>query len=74
MLIRTTLRLPQQLKKTAERVAIEENLTLQELFSQALTSFLKTKGRREAKKIIFKTHDLGKPLDNLRRSEYYPKP
>ncbi len=49
MLIKTTLRLKENLKKR--------------------------KGvRKEAKKIIFKTHHLGEPLDNLTRDDFYPDP
>lgn len=74
MLTRTTLRLKTDLKKTAEKLAIEENTSLQEVFNRALGHYLENKAKRVAKKIIFKTHDLGKPLDNLKRADYYSKP
>ncbi len=74
MLTRTTLRLKTDLKKTAEKLAIEENTSLQEIFNRALGHYLENMAKREAKKIIFKTHDLGKPLDNLKRADYYSKP
>lgn len=35
---------------------------------------LKKKVEKEAEKIIFKIHDLGRPIDNLKRAEFYPKP
>lgn len=68
------MRLKTDLKKTAEKLAIEENTSLQEVFNRALGHYLENKAKREAKKIIFKTHDLGKPLDNLKRADYYSKP
>lgn len=30
--------------------------------------------RKKVKKIIFKTHNLGIALDNLRREDFYPEP
>ncbi len=30
--------------------------------------------RKKVKKIIFKTHNLGVALDNLRREDFYPEP
>ncbi len=71
MLTRTTLRIKTNLKKTAEKIAVEENTTLQYLFNRALEDYLETKARRIAKKIVFKTHNLGKPLDNLKRKDFY---
>ena len=73
-LIRTTLRITERLKKDAQRKALEENISLQEIFNRALERYLDDEGRREAKKIIFKTHSLGKPLDNLTRDDYYQDP
>ncbi len=73
-LVRTTLRLEERLKAIAERRALEENTTLQEVFNRALALFLDREGKKKAKKIVFKTHNLGKPLDNLTREDFYPKP
>lgn len=73
-LVRTTIRLREPLKKAAERIALEENTTLQEIFNRALENYMQQEGRKEAKKIVFITHDLGAPLDNLRRKDYYPDP
>ena len=73
-LIRTTLRLKEHLKKRAERKAIDENTSLQEIFNRALDQYLEKDAKKQAKKIIFKTHDLGVNLDNLRREDYYPDP
>lgn len=70
-LIRTTIRLNEQLKKIAERKALDENKSLQEILNSALERYLKEEGIKEAKKIVFKSHDLGKPLDNLTRADYY---
>lgn len=74
MLIRTTLRIEENLKKTAERKALEENTTLQEIFNSALNEYLKKEYKKKAKELVFKTFHLGKNLDNLTRSDYYPDP
>jgi len=71
---RTTLRLNPNLKKAAHRIAIEENTTLQSIFNRALQDYLQKKARTKAKKIVFKTHDLGAPLDNLTRDTIYNNP
>lgn len=73
-LVRTTLRLEETLKNSAERVALEERTTLQDVFNRALKSYLEKESRKKAKKIIFKTHNLGKPLDSLTRTDYYTRP
>lgn len=74
MLVRTTLRLEENLKKDAQRKALEEDTTLQGIFNKALESYLQNQAKKEAKKIVFKTYHLGKDLDNLTRSDYYPDP
>lgn len=74
MLIRTTLRLEENLKKSAERKALEEDTTLQDIFNKALESYLQNQAKKKAKKIVFITHNLGKALDNLTRKDYYPEP
>ncbi len=73
-LIRTTIRLNERLKKSAERKAFEENKSLQEIFNRALERYLEEEGAREAKTIVFKTHNLGEPLDQLTRKSYYQSP
>ena len=70
-LVRTTLRLQGNLKKMAEKRAFEEDISLQEIFNRALASFLESEAQKEVKKIIFKTHNLGKPLDNIKRADFY---
>lgn len=74
MLIRTTLRIRDNLKRSAERKALQDDMTLQEVFNQALEEYLEKDARKQAKKIIFKTHKLGEPLDNLTRDDFYPDP
>lgn len=74
MFIRTTLRLKENLKKTAEKKALQDDITLQEIFNCALEEYLDKDARKEAKKIIFKTHHLGEKLDNLTRDNFYPDP
>ena len=73
-LVRTTLRLKENLKKRAERKALDENTSLQSIFNQALEKYLEKDAKRQAKKIIFRTHNLGKDLDNLTRDDFYPDP
>ena len=72
-LIRTTLRIDQQLKRAAEKQAMEEETTLQAVFNNALEQYLNKSAQAKARKIVFRTHDLGKPLDDLTRGDYYPK-
>ena len=74
MLVRTTLRLKENLKKDAEKRALEENTSLQEIFNRALDAYLEKEAKKEAKKIVFKTHNLGVALDNLTRADFYPDP
>ncbi len=74
MLVRTTLRLKENLKRTAEKKALQDDVTLQEIFNQALEEYLEKDAKKEAGRIIFKTHHLGKPLDNLTRDDFYPDP
>ncbi|OGY28441.1 MAG: hypothetical protein A2Z42_00640 [Candidatus Woykebacteria bacterium RBG_19FT_COMBO_43_10] len=73
-LTRTTLRLRADLKKGAERKALEADTTLQEVFNRALESYLEQEAKREAKQIVFRTHNLGEALDNLTRDDYYDAP
>ena len=73
-LIRTTLRLKYNLKKRAEKKAFEENESLQTIFNRALEQYLEKEAKKQAKKIIFITHNLGEPLDNLTRDDFYPEP
>lgn len=71
MLVRTTLRIQDYLKKSAQRKALEEDTTLQNIFNKALESYLQNQAHKKAKKIVFKTFDLGVPLDNLTRDDIY---
>ena len=73
-MIRTTLRINENLKKQAEKKALQDDVTLQEIFNQALEDYLQNEAKKEAKTIVFKSHDLGVPLDNLRRADYYDEP
>jgi hypothetical protein len=74
MLVRTTIRLPEPLKKAVEKKAIEENTTFQEVVTRALHTELRNHAKKNAKKLIIPTFDLGVPLDNLTRDDYYPDP
>ena len=74
MLVRTTLRIKENLKKSAEQKALQDDVTLQEVFNRALEHYLENEAKKEAKKIVFKTHDLGVSLDNLTRDDFYDDP
>lgn len=74
MLVRTTLRIEKHLKKNAEKKALQDDVTLQEVFNKALEDYLEKDAKRQAKKIVFKTHDFGVPINNLKRGGYYPEP
>lgn len=73
-LVRTTLRIRKDLKKLADNEALKTETTLQDLFNKALESYLNNIARAQAKKIVFKTHNLGEPLDNLTRDDIYGDP
>lgn len=70
-LIRTTLRIKEHLKDAIEKQALEDKKTVQDLFNSALEFYLQERAQRKAKKIIFKTHDLGIALNGLKRKDYY---
>lgn len=74
MLVRTTLRLKENIKRSAQKKALEEKTTLQEIFNRALEAYLEKDAKKWAKKIVFKTYRLGKKLDNLTRDDFYPDP
>jgi len=74
MLVRTTLRINENLKKSAEQKALHLNITLQEIFNKALAQYLELDAQKQAKKIVFKAHNLGEPLDSLERADFYSKP
>ncbi|MEK7544137.1 MAG: hypothetical protein AAB557_04665 [Patescibacteria group bacterium] len=73
-LIRTTFRLRPDLKKAVERKALEEDTTFQAIAHRALEDYLAKAAMRKAQRLVFHTHDLGVPLDNLTRDDYYPEP
>ena len=72
--VKSTDSVKDTIKKTAERKAMQEDMTLQEIFNRALEEYLEKDAKKQAKKIVFKTHDLGEPLDNLTRDDFYPNP
>lgn len=74
MLVRTTLRIKESLKKSAQLKALQDDVTLQEIFNRALEDYLEKEAKKEAKKMVFRTHKLGEPLDNLTRDDFYEAP
>lgn len=73
-LVRTSLRVREDLKKDAEYYAFKRELTLQDVFNTALEQFIHGKKPIKKTKIKFLTHSLGVPLDNLTRSDFYGDP
>lgn len=73
-LIRTTLRLRPDLKKAVERKVLEEDTTFQAFVHRALEDYLTKAAIHKAHRLIFHTHDLGVPLDNLTRDDFYSDP
>jgi len=71
-MVRTTLRIQDNLKQAAQLRALEEDTTLQDVFNRALDEYLRKAANKDAKKIVFKTHSLGVPLDHIERGDYYP--
>lgn len=73
-LVRTTVRLQADMKKAAEKQALEEDTTLQELLHRALTDYLVKSAKGRVRKFVLHTHNLGIPLDNLTRDDIYSLP
>lgn len=73
-LIRTTVRLQQPMKKAVEKQALAEETTFQDILQRALLEYLDQTARRKAKRLVFHAHDIGAPLDNLERRDFYPEP
>lgn len=72
-LVRTTLRLKADLKKEAERFALDEGLTLQEVFNSALKMYLMKTSKKKAEEIVFPNLKLGK-MDKITRDDIYGEP
>ncbi|MFZ1721939.1 MAG: hypothetical protein WAU07_05545 [Microgenomates group bacterium] len=70
-LIRTTVRLHPQIKKAADKRAVDLDITFQALLEKALKAFLNQKSRKQAQKIVFKDRNIGTPLDHLDREALY---
>ncbi len=73
-LVRTTIRIGKPLKKEAERLALENNTTLQQVVNNALLYYLVGKKKVESKPIKIKSFNLGAGLDNLTRDDIYGEP
>lgn len=70
-LLRTTIRIREDIKTQVERIAFEEDKTFQQVFHEALERYIQERGKKKIKKIRSITHDIGKPLDNLTREDIY---
>jgi len=67
-------RLKSDLKRAAIRHAVDNDTTLQQVFNLALERYLSERAEKNSKKLVFLTHDLKAPLDNLTRDDYYDSP
>lgn len=73
-LIRTTLRIKKDLKKEVEMFALKKDQTFQEVLNQALAQYLIKMAKNDAKILFLPSHNLGAPLDNLTRDDFYDEP
>ena len=73
-LVINTLRLDSNLKKNAEMLALKNDQSFQEVVTTALREHLNTSAKNEAKILFLPSHDLGTPLDNLTRDDFYDEP
>lgn len=71
---RTTTRIQTPLKKAAYLLAAQTDITFQAIINEALSDYLKNTDKQTAKKLTFKTADLGTGFDNLTRDDYYQEP
>lgn len=70
-LTRTTVRIPPSLKKATQEIALSQGTNFQNIVNAALEEYLNKRAKKKAKKIVFPKHDLGVPLDNLTRDDFY---
>jgi hypothetical protein len=73
-MVRTTLRIEQDLKKRADLMAVKENTTFQTIVNRALRENLTNKAKGRAKILVIPKLDVGVPLDNLTRDDIYGEP
>jgi len=74
-LVRTTLRIEQNLKKEAEKMALEQGLTLQYIFNEALRNAVTNEKKLTTKpKIKFFDKNMGNMPDILTRDDFYDDP
>jgi len=71
LLTRTSLRLEPELTKTAKLLAVHRRISFQSLVNQALREYVNKQTTSPKHKITFTSHDLGTPLDNLTRDDFY---
>lgn len=76
-LIRTTLRIEKNLKNEVEKMALEQGLTLQYIFNEALRNAVNQQNEKKLKtkqKLKFIVKDMGDMPNILTRSFYYDDP
>ena len=76
-LIRTTLRIEKNLKNEVEKMALEQGLTLQYIFNEALRNAVTQQNEKKLKtkqEIKFISKNMGSMPDTLTRDFYYDDP
>jgi len=69
--VRTTLKIEENLKTQAELKAVKERITLQDIFNNALRSYLREQTKKDVKKLVFHDKAIDKNMGNLSRNEIY---
>ena len=70
-LTRTTVRLQPQIKKAAERKALELDISFQALLEKAVEAYLYQESQHKAHQLVFHDKKMGVPLDQLDREDIY---
>lgn len=74
-LVRTTLRLEKNLKKQAEKIALEKGITLQSMVNNALRNAIKpSKSKKKTDKVKFFDTKITRLPKNLTRNHFYENP
>lgn len=73
-LVRTTIRLDPERKKRAQKLALEQNKSFQEIVTEALDNYLDKEATKKTEELFVPDFDLGEDLNKLTRDEIYEKP
>ena len=73
-LVRTTIRLDPELKKKAQKLALEQDKSFQELIVEALDKYFEEEATKKAEEFFVPDFDLGKNINKLSRDDIYGEP